>query len=380
LKLAEAVFDIMQFINCVPLTQSRTPCNNTVIIIKLIPKFATMLQIQQNVSLKNFNTFGVEANASFFAEINHEDELVELFMDPQWQQTQRLVIGGGSNLLLINDFDGLVIRMNIRGIEHRINHNQVYIEAGAGEVWNDLVNFCVMRNYAGLENLSLIPGSVGASPIQNIGAYGVELKDVFHSCKAFEISTGQFKTFSKQDCKFDYRESVFKSELKGQYIIVSVKFELSLIPNVNLRYGAIEQELQNRGIITPTIKDVSQVVSHIRVAKLPDPSTIGNAGSFFKNPVITVTEFEPIQNKFPEIVNYPAADGFIKLAAGWLIEQCGWKGKVVGNTGTWKNQALVLVNHGGATGEEVYNFSSQIIDSVYTKFGVSLQREVNIVN
>ncbi|MDB5003351.1 MAG: murB [Mucilaginibacter sp.] len=339
-----------------------------------------MLQIQQNVSLKNFNTFGVEANASFFAEINHEDELVELFMDPQWQQTQRLVIGGGSNLLLINDFDGLVIRINIRGIEHRINHNQVYIEAGAGEVWNDLVNFCVMRNYAGLENLSLIPGSVGASPIQNIGAYGVELKDVFHSCKAFEISTGQFKTFSKQDCKFGYRESVFKSELKGQYIIVSVKFELSLIPNVNLRYGAIEQELQNRGIITPTIKDVSQVVSHIRVAKLPDPSTIGNAGSFFKNPVITVAEFEPIQNKFPEIVNYPAGDGFIKLAAGWLIEQCGWKGKVIGNTGTWKNQALVLVNHGGATGEEVYNFSSQIIDSVYTKFGVSLQREVNIIN
>jgi UDP-N-acetylmuramate dehydrogenase len=339
-----------------------------------------MLQIQQNVSLKNFNTFGVEANASFYAEINHEDELVELFMDPQWQQIERLVIGGGSNLLLINNFDGLVIRMNIRGIEHRIKHDQVYIEAGAGEVWNDLVNFCVTRNYAGLENLSLIPGSVGASPIQNIGAYGVELKDVFHSCKAFEISTGQFKVFSKADCGFGYRESVFKSELKGRYIIVSVKFELSLIPNVNLRYGAIEQELQNRGITTPTIKDVSQVVSHIRVAKLPDPSTIGNAGSFFKNPVITVAEFEPIQKNFPEIVNYPAGDGFIKLAAGWLIEQCGWKGKVVGNTGTWKNQALVLVNHGGATGEEVYNFSSQIIDSVYTKFGVSLQREVNIIN
>ncbi|MDB4924643.1 UDP-N-acetylmuramate dehydrogenase [Mucilaginibacter sp.] len=339
-----------------------------------------MLQIQQNVSLKNFNTFGVEANASFFAEINHEDELVELFMDPQWQQTERLVIGGGSNLLLINDFEGLVIRINIRGIEHRINHNEVFIEAGAGEVWNDLVNFCVTRNYAGLENLSLIPGSVGASPIQNIGAYGVELKDVFHSCKAFEISTGQFKTFSKDDCKFGYRESVFKSELKGQYIIVSVKLELSLIPDINLRYGAIEQELANRGITGPTIKDVSQVVSHIRVAKLPDPSTIGNAGSFFKNPVITADEFGPIKEKFPEIVNYPAGEGFIKLAAGWLIEQCGWKGKIVGNTGTWKNQALVLVNHGGATGEEVYSFSSQIIDSVYTKFGVILQREVNIIS
>ncbi len=339
-----------------------------------------MLQIQQNVSLKNFNTFGVEASAKYFVEINHEDELVELFMDLQWKQMQLLVLGGGSNMLLINDFDGLVIHMNIRGFEHRINHNEVYVEAGGGEVWNDLVNFCVAREYAGLENLSLIPGSVGASPIQNIGAYGVELQDVFHSCKAFEIATGTFKTFIKADCKFGYRESIFKSEVKGQYIITSVKFHLSLIPNVNLRYGAIEQELAVRGITSPTIKDVSQVVSHIRVSKLPDPSTIGNAGSFFKNPVISQAEFGPIHAKFSDIVNYPAGDGYVKLAAGWLIEQCGWKGKVVGNTGTWKNQALVLVNHGGATGQEIFNFSSQIIDSVYTKFGVTLQREVNIIS
>jgi UDP-N-acetylmuramate dehydrogenase len=339
-----------------------------------------MLQIQQNVSLKNFNTFGVEASAKYFVEINHEDELVELFMDPQWKQMELLVMGGGSNMLLINDFDGLVVHMNIRGFEHRINHNEVYVEAGGGEVWNDLVNFCVAREYAGLENLSLIPGSVGASPIQNIGAYGVELQDVFESCKAFEIATGTFKTFTKADCNFGYRESIFKSEVKGQYIIVSVKFHLSLIPNLNLRYGAIEQELTARGITSPTIKDVSQVVSHIRVSKLPDPSTIGNAGSFFKNPVIAQTEFAPIHAKFPEIVNYPAGDGYVKLAAGWLIEQCGWKGKVVGNTGTWKNQALVLVNHGGATGQEIFNFSSQIIDSVYTKFGVTLQREVNIIS
>jgi UDP-N-acetylmuramate dehydrogenase len=339
-----------------------------------------MLQIQHDVSLKNFNTFGVEANARYFVEINHEDDLVELFMDPQWLQMKRLVLGGGSNMLLLEDFDGLIIRMNIRGFEHRIQHQDVFVEAGAGEVWNDLVNFCVAREYAGLENLSLIPGSVGASPIQNIGAYGVELKDVFGSCKAFEIATSTFKIFSKEDCHFGYRESVFKTKLKEQYIIVSVKFHLSLIPKLNLQYGAIGQELANRNIIDPTIKDVSQVVSHIRVSKLPDPSTIGNAGSFFKNPVITVEEFYPLQIKFPAIVNYPAGDGYIKLAAGWLIEQCGWKGKVVGNTGTWKNQALVLVNHGGATGEEVYTFSSQIIDSVYTKFGVTLQREVNIIN
>ncbi|MGN6641198.1 MAG: UDP-N-acetylmuramate dehydrogenase [Mucilaginibacter sp.] len=339
-----------------------------------------MLQIQENVSLKNFNTFGIDVSAKYFVEINHEDDLVELFMDPQWQHVRRLVMGGGSNMLLKNDFDGLVIRINIRGIEHRINHNEVFVEAGAGEVWNDLVNYCVDRGYAGIENLSLIPGSVGASPVQNIGAYGVELKDVFRSCKAFELATGQFKTFELEDCHFGYRESIFKGELKEKCIIVSVKLHLSLIPNINLKYGAIEQELVNRNITEPTIKDVSKVVSHIRVSKLPDPSTIGNAGSFFKNPVITTDQFAEVQAKFPDTVHYSAGEGMVKLAAGWLIEQCGWKGKVVGHTGTWKNQALVLVNHGGATGEEVYSLSSQIIDSVYTKFGVLLEREVNIIS
>ena len=338
-----------------------------------------MLQIQTNFPLKNFNTFGVDARAKYFVEINKKEDLTELFLDPQWLQTPLLVLGGGSNMLLVNDFDGLVIRINIRGIEHRINHSEVFVEAGAGEVWNDLVNFCVTREYAGLENLSLIPGSVGASPVQNIGAYGVELMDVFHSCCAFEMATGTFKIFTKADCKFAYRESIFKSELKNQYIIVSVKFQLSLIPDFNLKYGAIEQELNNRNIAYPTIKDVSQVVSHIRVSKLPDPSTIGNAGSFFKNPIIGAKQFDELSTRYPDMVNYPAGSGNLKLAAGWLIEQCGWKGKVIGNTGTWKNQALVLVNHGGASGAEIYAFSSQIIDSVYTKFGVTLQREVNII-
>jgi UDP-N-acetylmuramate dehydrogenase len=289
-------------------------------------------------------------------------------------------MGGGSNMLFVNDFDGLVIRINIRGIEHRISHDDVFVEAGAGEVWNDLVNYCVIRGYAGLENLSLIPGSVGASPIQNIGAYGVELKDVFLSCIAFEIETGVFKMFTKADCRFDYRESIFKSDLKDRYIITSVKFHLSLVPNLNLNYGAIGQELANRQITEPTIKDVSKVVSHIRVSKLPDPSTIGNAGSFFKNPIISHEQFAVLHASFPDIVHYPAAGGQVKLAAGWLIEQCGWKGKVAGNTGTWKNQALVLVNQGHATGQEVYQFSSKIVDSVYEKFGVTLQREVNIIS
>jgi len=339
-----------------------------------------MLQIQANVSLKNFNTFGVDANARYFVEISHPDELTELFLDPQWKAGKTLVLGGGSNMLLVNDFDGLVIRINIRGIEHRLSHNDVFVEAGAGEVWNDLVNYCVIRGYAGLENLSLIPGSVGASPVQNIGAYGVELQEVFHSCRAFDVATGTFKIFSKEDCRFGYRDSIFKNELKDKYIITTVKFTLSLIPKLNLSYGAIEQELTSRGISSPTIQDVSKVVAHIRVSKLPDPSTIGNAGSFFKNPVISPDQFSGIEANFPDVVHYPAANGEIKLAAGWLIEACGWKGKVVGHTGTWKNQALVLVNHGGATGQEVYEFSSKIVDSVYAKFGITLRREVNIIS
>ena len=337
-----------------------------------------MLQIHQNVSLKNFNSFGIEAVARYFVEINHADDLTELFKDLQWQQTPRLVMSGGSNMLFTQNFDGLVVKINIRGISHRINHEEVVVEAGAGEDWNDLVNYCVDWDFAGLENLSLIPGSVGASPVQNIGAYGVELKDVFESCEAFEIESGTIRHFNNQDCQFNYRESIFKQAYKGKYIITSVKFKLSTTPHLNIAYGAITDELSKREITQPNIKDVSDVVSAIRVSKLPDPSTIGNAGSFFKNPVITKNEFEPIFAKYPQISHFLVNDK-IKLAAGWLIEQCGWKGKVVGNTGTWKNQALVLVNHGGATGKEVYDLSTQIINSVKEKFNVDLEREVNII-
>lgn len=337
-----------------------------------------MIQIHENVSLKNFNTFGIEAYARYFVEINHKEELVELFNDTQWHQTPRLVMGGGSNILFTQNFDGLVIRMNIRGIEHRINHEEVVVASGAGEPWNDLVNYCVDWGFAGIENLSLIPGSVGASPVQNIGAYGVELKDVFKECEAFEISTGEFKHFNKADCKFDYRESIFKQELKNRYIIVSVKFKLSTQAQINIKYGAISDELLKREIVHPNIKDISQVVSAIRVSKLPDPSTIGNAGSFFKNPVISKLKFDHIHEQFPEISHY-LVNNEVKLAAGWLIEQCGWKGKVIGNTGTWKNQSLVLVNHGNASGEEIFQLSDAIILSVKEKFNVTLEREVNII-
>jgi UDP-N-acetylmuramate dehydrogenase len=282
-------------------------------------------------------------------------------------------------MLFTQNFGGLVIHLKIQGLSAEIEGDDVYVRAGAGIVWNDLVNYCVDNDYAGIENLSLIPGSVGASPVQNIGAYGVELQDIFHSCRAFEISTGKIKVFSKEDCAFSYRDSVFKSSLKGLYIITEVTFKLSKIFKPNVSYGAITEELAKRGINVPSIKQLSQVISHIRVSKLPDPTTSGNAGSFFKNPIIAESTFNKLKSQFADIVHFPAGEGYVKVSAGWLIEQCDWKGKVVGNTGTWKNQALVLVNHGHATGNEIFEFSSSIIDSVNSKFGILLEREVNII-
>ena len=335
--------------------------------------------LNEHVSLKNYNTFGVEAEAHFFAEIKQEQDLVDLFADPAIQNLPLLVIGGGSNMLFTRNFEGLVVWMHNKGISHEIKGDEIFITAAAGEIWNDLVNYAVDHGFAGMENLSLIPGTVGASPVQNIGAYGVELDTIFHSCRAFEIKTGQFKVFGKADCGFSYRESIFKQELKGQYIITEVTYRLKKTATINSSYGAISEELTKRGIANPSIKDISQVVSAIRVSKLPDPSTIGNAGSFFKNPIISISQFRQLQSSFPDIVHYPVGEEKIKLAAGWLIEQCGWKGKIVGPTGTWKNQALVLVNHGNASGKAIFDFSEQIIASVYERFQVRLEREVNVI-
>jgi UDP-N-acetylmuramate dehydrogenase len=302
-----------------------------------------------------------------------------LFAQDRWKDYPRLVLGGGSNMLFTADFSGLIVHVKIQGIRYEVKGDDVFVTAGGGVIWNDLVNFCVENGFAGIENLSLIPGSVGAAPVQNIGAYGVELQDIFHSCRAFEIASGKIRVFDKEDCGFSYRDSVFKSALKGLYIITEVSFKLSKIFKPELTYGAISDELQKRGISNPGIKDLSNVVSHIRVSKLPDPATIGNAGSFFKNPVIPEAQFLKLKSDFPEIVHFPATKGHIKISAGWLIEHCGWKGKVVGNTGTWKNQALVLVNHGNATGKEIFKFSESIIESVNAKFGILLEREVNII-
>ncbi|WP_026897843.1 UDP-N-acetylmuramate dehydrogenase [Daejeonella oryzae] len=337
-----------------------------------------MISIHENYSLKSLNTFGVEARALWFTEICSEADLTELFSDAKWNSVERLILGGGSNILFTKDFEGLVIRISIPGIRKESVGNEILVTAGAGVVWNDLVNYCVDHHLAGMENLSLIPGSVGASPIQNIGAYGVELKDVFHSCKAFEISSGKIRIFSREECEFNYRDSIFKGNLKGKYIITEVTYKLSAEFHPQVSYGAITQELQKRGIFNPGIKDISEVVSHIRVSKLPDPATIGNAGSFFKNPLVTLNQFEQLQSIFPDIVFYKIGNDQVKLAAGWLIEQCGWKGRVVKNTGTWKNQALVLVNHGQATGIEVLNVSEDIINDVRKRFNIILEREVNI--
>ncbi len=337
------------------------------------------MQVIENFSLKDLNTFGVEAIAVWYVEISEEEDLKSLFGREQWKNSKRLVLGGGSNMLFRDDFDGLVIHIKIPGLKYKIEGDDVFVTAGAGIIWNDLVNYCVDHEFAGIENLSLIPGSVGAAPIQNIGAYGVELQDVFHSCRAFEISTGLNRIFKKQDCQFSYRDSAFKSALKGLFIITEVTFKLSRIFKPKVSYGAINDELRRRGIDEPGIKDLSRVVSFIRVSKLPDPATIGNAGSFFKNPMVPVGKFIQLQSNFPDIVHFPAAGEFTKISAGWLIEQCGWKGKVVGNTGTWKNQALVLVNHGNATGNEIFSLSASIIDSVNLKFGILLEREVNVI-
>jgi UDP-N-acetylmuramate dehydrogenase len=335
--------------------------------------------LQEHTSLKPFNTFGIPVCAHFFAEVFTEADLDHILHDVRIKSKPLLVLGGGSNVLFTKDFEGLVLKISIPGISAEQQGSRVLVSAGAGVVWNDLVMYCVQHGFAGIENLSLIPGTVGASPIQNIGAYGVELKDVFRTCRAYEIATGKIRTFDYEACEFGYRDSIFKNELKGKYIITEVSFDLSTQANVNIQYGAIQSELTNRRITEPTIADISDVVSSIRVSKLPDPSTIGNAGSFFKNPVVDRKKFEAVSAKFPELVYYEVPNNQVKLAAGWLIEQCGFKGKVVGQTGTWKNQALVLVNHGGATGQEVYSFSEDIIQAVRAKFDVILEREVNML-
>lgn len=335
------------------------------------------INIQSDISLKKYNTFGIAEVAAHFIEITEPTQLLNAYEAGIFEK-DFLTLGSGSNILFTQPYTGYVIKINIKGIQAKSIQQDIFVTAGAGEIWNDLVWFCIHNNYGGIENMALIPGTVGASPVQNIGAYGTELMDIFYSCIAFDTQEGVFRIFYNEDCKFSYRDSIFKSEQKGRYIITEVTYKLNSTPKINTSYGAINAELKNRNIDTPTIRDIAEVVSFIRVEKLPDPSTVGNAGSFFKNPIIPINKYKELKELFPDIVSYNMPDGSIKLAAGWLIEQCGWKGKVVGQAGVWKNQALVLINVQSATGTEIFELSSKIINDVNQKFKISLEREVNI--
>ena len=334
--------------------------------------------VQQNISLKNFNTFGVDVTAKYFSSFTNDDELAELITDNPKLKT--FVLGGGSNILFTKNFDGLALKNEVKGID-LVNEDEdhLYIKVGAGENWHQFVMFCINRSWAGVENLSLIPGNVGASPMQNIGAYGVEIKEVFYELEAFNLLEKKVYTLTVNDCEFGYRDSIFKNKYKDQFVILSVTYCLNKFPKLNLSYGAINQELEKMNITEPTIRSVSQAVINIRSSKLPDPNVIGNAGSFFKNPVVSKPAFENLKINFPGIVGFNNEDESVKLAAGWLIEQCGWKGFRKGDAGCYSNQALVLVNYGNASGKEIYDLSEEIFQSVKNKFGIELEREVNII-
>ena len=336
------------------------------------------MTLKNNISLKPFNTFGIDVNASKFVSIDSLQNLKDIL---NTNPVDLLILGGGSNMLLTKDVEALVLQINLKGISViSKSENSVQVQVAAGENWHELVCWCLKENFGGLENLSLIPGNVGTAPIQNIGAYGVELKDSFISCEAIHIHTKEQRTFTKEECNFGYRNSIFKQELKGQYIITSVVFELSRYDHsLKTNYGAIEAELQNSAIETPTIQDVSKVVIAIRNSKLPDPKIIGNSGSFFKNPVISYSKFEVLQNQFPQIQHYKVSVDAIKIPAGWLIDTAGFKGKTFGNFGVHSKQALVLVNYGGASGKDILNLSQQIQKAVKYIFNIDLETEVNIL-
>lgn len=339
------------------------------------------MRITRNADLTTLNTFGIVAAADALARFSDAGELRGLLTAPELANMPRLVLGGGSNILFTRDFNGLVLLNEVPGISvMKEDEERAVVMAGAGVVWHELVMQAVAQGWGGIENLSLIPGKVGAAPMQNIGAYGVELKDVFVSLEALRISDGEVITFTLDDCAFGYRESFFKREGRDRFIILSVTLRLSK-RNHRLRtdYGNITDELVRRGIASPTITDISDAVIAIRRSKLPDPAVLGNAGSFFKNPVVSEATAHRIKQASPDAPLYPAGDGQAKLAAGWLIEQCGWKGRRVSHCGMHERQALVLVNHGGATGTEVWDLSEQVMRSVKDRFGVELEREVNVV-
>lgn len=335
------------------------------------------MEIQQNISLKSYNTFGIDVKARKFVDITSLDQLKKVVR----QEKYFFILSGGSNLLLTKDIDKLVVHFNTKGIAVlEETNNNVFVKVQAGENWHEFVLWCIDHNYGGIENLSLIPGNVGTAPIQNIGAYGVELKDVMHNLEALEIDTVNTNTFTNKDCEFGYRNSIFKNKSKGRYIITSVTFKLTKNEHkLNSSYGAIQSELDRNNIINPTIKDISNAVITIRQSKLPNPNEIGNSGSFFKNPVISTADFKNLQKTYADAPHYVVSKKEVKVPAGWLVEKCGFKGKRYGDAGVHKKQALVLVNYGNATGKEILELSKKIQETVLEKFKIPLEAEVNII-
>lgn len=337
------------------------------------------MEIQNQFSLKNYNTFGIEAKARQFVAVHSVAELRTILM--AHANDEKFILGGGSNMLLTQDVNALVIHIDLKGKKIiKEDDDHIWVEGQAGENWHDFVLWTIGQDFGGLENMSLIPGNVGTTPVQNIGAYGVEMKDTFVCCEAMHIETFEMKTFTKEACAFGYRESIFKNEVKGQYIITSVVFKLTKRNHhINTSYGDIQSELTQKGIVNPTLKDVSNAVIAIRQSKLPNPKELGNSGSFFKNPILPKSDFDKIHAKFPEMRFFTVSDSEVKVPAGWLIEQAGFKGKRFGDAGVHKNQALVLVNYGHATGQEILNLSKEIQKNIRDTFGISIEAEVNII-
>lgn len=339
-----------------------------------------MLEVLKDFSLRPYNTFGIAAQARYFLEARTVDDLTEVLGRVEYQSLRKLWLGGGSNVLFTDDYEGLVVKNGLLGIELiGQDDTHVWVKAGAGEVWHDLVLYCIGQGWGGVENLSLIPGTVGAAPLQNIGAYGVELKDVFHQLSALRLDTGKVETFDAPACQFGYRDSVFKNTAKDQYVVVSVTLRLAKRPEFNTDYGAIRDTLARMGNPTLTPAVVGQAVTHIRQSKLPDPDKVGNAGSFFKNPVLEEDDFRRLKGSWADIPGYSLPDGRVKVPAAWLIEQCGWKGKTFGAIGVYPKQPLVLVNYGGGTGKELWALAQKVMASVLARFGVALQPEVNVL-
>ncbi len=344
------------------------------------------MKIETNKSLKTFNAFSIDAAAKYFVQVRSAEEFRELREDKRFSGQKRLILGGGSNILLTGDFNGCVVKNSIPGITVTSEtETEVIVKTGAGETWHDLVMWSIERNYAGLENLSLIPGLTGAAPIQNIGAYGAEQKDTFHKLEAIEIPSGEPAEFDRDDCEFGYRDSVFKCKFQGRFFITSVSFKLAKLSAPGTRYqyrtkyGDVRATLDKMKVQDLSLKVMSEAVCRIRRAKLPDPKELGNAGSFFKNPSIPQAQFEALASKYPEMPHYPQEEGRVKIPAGWFIEQCGWKGKTVGRVGSHRTQALVLVNYDNATGREVLEFAESVRRSVQKNFGIELSPEVNVI-